>query len=310
MSTAKAGTSTNAQTVYNTLRAKGYSAQAAAGIIGNLQQESGISPGSKQVGGAGRGIAQWGTGAGSGGRWDALTRWATANKQNPANLSTQINYMLKELVGYGQGPGSAFAKSTNVNAATLSFEKVFERAGTPNMSARNTYANNAYAAFSGNPVTKAAPAKAAPAKATPGIVSGPALMNKSAPTKAPPPTANTGKKSGQSVLGQIGDNLMPDNLGGAVSGAVSAIPNPLTGIEAVGSSVSKITTSLFSVSFWIRAAFIIVGIALVFIGTKALLSGGAPTPTLTSVPTSAPTPSKARKPFGRGISSDLEGVAA
>src|SRR6478609_5553836 len=46
--------------------AKGLTNFQAAGIVGNLDQESGVNPASVQAGGPGRGIAQWSVG----GRWD------------------------------------------------------------------------------------------------------------------------------------------------------------------------------------------------------------------------------------------------
>src|SRR5262245_59249479 len=49
---------------------KGLTPIQAAGIVGNLDQESGVDPNSVQYGGGpGRGIAQWSVG----GRWDTST---------------------------------------------------------------------------------------------------------------------------------------------------------------------------------------------------------------------------------------------
>lgn len=297
---ATSGTNANAKAVYNSLRSKGYSSHAAAGVVGNLQQESGVNPASNQKGGPGRGIAQWSEGA----RWETLKKYAAKRKQNPNSLTTQTNFMVSEMQGLGQGPGSSFAKSTNTNAATLSFEKVFERAGTPNMSSRYTAAGNAYRAFSGNTVSSAKPYSVIP-----GITAGPKLSPKSTPAPKAVPGKAGKKSSGGIDWAGIGDNLVPDNLN-KVGDAITPdnLPNPVTGLEAAG----KITTQLFSVSFWIRAAFIIMGAALVFIGTKALLSGSAPTPSsMPNAPTMAtPAPSKARKPFGKGIGSDVGEVAA
>ena len=98
-------------------------------------------------------------------------------------------------------------------------------------------------------------------------------------------------------LNQLGDNITPDHL-----------PNPISSLDAVG----KVTTQLFSVSFWIRAAFIIVGAVLLFIGTKALLSGGAPAmPSAPSTGTPAPAPSSApaKKPFGATMKKDAVKLA-
>jgi hypothetical protein len=44
-------------------------------------------------------------------------------------------------------------------------------------------------------------------------------------------------------------------------------------VASVPQTLTKITDTLFNVSFWTRAAFIFVGLGLVFIGTRALLTG-------------------------------------
>src|SRR5215472_13538310 len=59
--------SPNAQTAYEYFVGQGLTSFQAAGIVGNLEQESNIDPTIKQFGGGpGRGIAQWS----AGGRWD------------------------------------------------------------------------------------------------------------------------------------------------------------------------------------------------------------------------------------------------
>jgi hypothetical protein len=301
----------NAATVFNSLRAKGYSSQAAAGVVGNLQQESGqgLNPKSNQVGGPGRGIAQWSEGA----RWETLKKYASGRKQNPEALSTQVDFMVHEMEGMGLGHTSSFAKSTSVSGATQTFETKFERAGIPNMAARIRNAQAAYTSFGKAPVTKPKPYSAVP-----GIHAGPKLAPKGAAPKAVP--GKPGKKAGGGIpWGDIGDNLVPDNLGD-IPDAVTPdhLPNPLSGVEAIGSAANKFTTTLFSVSFWIRAAFIIVGVALVFIGTKALLSGSAPAasaPSPSPSPSGGPpmqtnsAPSRPKKPFGAKVKSGVETAA-
>jgi hypothetical protein len=99
----------------------------------------------------------------------------------------------------------------------------------------------------------------------------------------------------------IPDNITPDNM-----------PNPVEAVKSPLEAVQKITTTIFSVSFWIRVAFIVVGLALVFIGTKALLSGGAPQMTTPQAPDTGPppsTPRKASKPFGSSIKKGAAAVA-
>jgi hypothetical protein len=60
----------HAEVAFDFFRHKGLSKSQAAGIVGNLQQESSVDPTADQAGGPGRGIAQWGVG----GRWDSSPR--------------------------------------------------------------------------------------------------------------------------------------------------------------------------------------------------------------------------------------------
>jgi hypothetical protein len=137
---------TNAEKVFNYLVDAGFTEQAAAGVIGNLMQESGVNPNSNQHGGGpGRGIMQWGTGAGSGQRWDALTAWAEASGKDPRSLDTQIQWMMKEM--HQRGTFKRLKGLTSVRAATDLFEKEMEGAGKPIMENRYKYAADALASF-------------------------------------------------------------------------------------------------------------------------------------------------------------------
>ncbi len=61
-----AALSTDEHTAYTFFVGKGLTPVQAAGIVGNLIQESNVEAGAVQPGGPGRGIAQWSVG----GRWD------------------------------------------------------------------------------------------------------------------------------------------------------------------------------------------------------------------------------------------------
>lgn len=301
----KPGASANAQTVYNALRAKGYSNAAAAGAVGNLQQESGVNPGSQQTGGAGRGIAQWGSGAGSGGRWQVENQYAASKKEDPWALNTQIGFLEQEMNQRGYGATSTFGRSTNVATATQSFETGIEQAGNVQEASRSTYAQNAYAAFSGNKVSAAT--------GKPSWETAPLdVIGKKTPAK----TAGAQNPIG-AALGAAG-NLAGDIGSGVATGAGdlwNGAQSAAGDVSSVPKAIGKVTTTLFSVSFWIRVAFIIVGVALVFIGTKALLTGSPPQmPALNgkapsgAVTTKAPT---AKKSFGKSIEDAMpEAVAA
>lgn len=99
---------------------KGLSPEAAAGIVGNLRAESGVNPESNQVGGPGRGIAQWS----EGGRWETLKAWAGG--KNPEDLDTQLGFLWHELnTGY-KHVLTELKSTNNVRHATAVFMKEFE----------------------------------------------------------------------------------------------------------------------------------------------------------------------------------------
>jgi len=137
---------TNAEKVFNYLIGYGFTEQAAAGVIGNLMQESGVNPQSRQLGGGpGRGIMQWGTGPGSGGRWDALVAWAASSGKDPWKLDTQVEWMMKEMRSYGTL--NRLKGVTDVKKAVEIFEREMEKAGTPNYPRRYQFAADALTSF-------------------------------------------------------------------------------------------------------------------------------------------------------------------
>lgn len=135
----------NAQRVFNFLVSKGLAQFQAAGVIGNLMQESGCDPNSVQSGGPGRGIAQWSLG----GRWSGVIALAAKEGKQPTDLGVQCDYLWQELTTTEAGSLSALKATTNVVGATQSFEQNYERAGTSNMANRIQQAQNALASFGG-----------------------------------------------------------------------------------------------------------------------------------------------------------------
>lgn len=144
----------NAEIAWNYISSMGYSEEATAGILANLQQESGIQPTSEQSGGPGRGICQWEVG---GGRFAGLVEMALRKGKPWTDLEIQLEYMRYEFEGgeatckyildRNYGGLENFKKTRDLEWATEAFEKSFERAGIPNMENRIRYAWGFYERF-------------------------------------------------------------------------------------------------------------------------------------------------------------------
>lgn len=116
---------TNNKIAYDYFIKKGLTPQQAAGIIGNLMQESGtpINPTARQRGGPGMGIAQWSRGE----RWSQLVRYAAKSKRNPNSLVVQLDFIWLELNTTEKRAMKSLRSSRTVPAATLNFSRHFER---------------------------------------------------------------------------------------------------------------------------------------------------------------------------------------
>jgi hypothetical protein len=151
VSQSEAALSSAEKTAYNFFISKGLHNYQAAGIVGNLMQESNVIATSVQYGGGpGRGIAQWSVG----GRWDAdhddnVAWYASIKGQSRWSLGLQLEfiwYELQQFPGYGLG---ALKNSPNLTDATIAFERDFEGCGTCDQSQRIAYAEDALRAYGG-----------------------------------------------------------------------------------------------------------------------------------------------------------------
>lgn len=157
--------SSNAEKAFNFFVSQGFSNQASAGIVGNLQQESSakLDPKIKQIGGGdGRGIAQWDKN-----RWSQLQAWAKKNKKEVYSLETQLEFIIQELKGASGtdkatknklaklGGLTKLKNNKDIKDATRDFQESFERAGKPKYNDRYAYAEKAYKNYKGSGVTNA-----------------------------------------------------------------------------------------------------------------------------------------------------------
>ena len=119
------------------LSEKGFKPHQVAGIIGNLQQESG--PGLKTAavgdGGNAYGIAQW-----NGPRRRAFKAYAAKRGKKPNSLIVQLDYLVHELNTTERGAMAALQKTRTAAEAAKVFSEKFERPGTPHLARRVRYA--------------------------------------------------------------------------------------------------------------------------------------------------------------------------
>ncbi len=138
------GSSANAEYAYNYFISKGLSPEQAAGIIGNLQAESGknLNPSAYNPAGGGdgaKGIAQW--------RGDRQTRFQNRYGKDLLNatLNEQLDYIMYEFNTTEAESYNAIKKANSPAESARAFDSLFERSGGGSL---NTRIGNANAMFS------------------------------------------------------------------------------------------------------------------------------------------------------------------
>ncbi|MGM0889800.1 MAG: phage tail tip lysozyme [Bacillota bacterium] len=160
----------NFKKVWEFFKDLGFSDEATAGIMGNLQQESEMNPRAIQRNRRtnkpdwdmpGRGLAQWETkyakrSTRHSGRWDTLVKWAHSHDWDEWDLYTQLkfiwwelredDYIKKQVKNY-VGNLDNFMKIKNIDNAVLKWESMYELAGNPVLGDRKKYADAIYKRF-------------------------------------------------------------------------------------------------------------------------------------------------------------------
>jgi hypothetical protein len=118
------------KTAFEFFRAKGLTRVESAAIVGNLMQESSVTPTAVQYGGGpGRGIAQWSVG----GRWNASSHdnvawYASVHGLSRWSLTAQLDFIWYELTHFGYG-FSALRSATTITGAVKAFQNRYEICG-------------------------------------------------------------------------------------------------------------------------------------------------------------------------------------
>ena len=148
--------SDTAEQVWNYLKSQDLTDEVAAAIMGNMQQESGLSTTAVNPSSGAYGICQW-----LGGRLTSLEERAKENGTTKDDLLTQLEHLMSELPGEIETYSSAnlgkkmtydeFKSLTNIEEATKAFCLCFERPGSWEAAIGNrvNYANEFYAKFNG-----------------------------------------------------------------------------------------------------------------------------------------------------------------
>ncbi|MFI8778085.1 phage tail tip lysozyme [Brachybacterium paraconglomeratum] len=157
--------------VWNYLRGAGYSEEQTAGVMGNIQRESGFNPFVAQDEAStpslesGWGLVQW-TGSRHADVRDAVIAELGADyyisaptmQQLPESMTEQdvdamvlfqLRYIIAELEGVEKAAGDHLASTTTVEAATRSFESRYERAGISAIDERIASAQAFYDQYTG-----------------------------------------------------------------------------------------------------------------------------------------------------------------
>lgn len=112
------------------LNGLGLSSPAAAGVMGNLEQESGFNPdiveAQPSYAGAGYGLAQW-----TGPRRTSLENFASKEGKSPSNLGVQLKFLNKELDSGYQDTLKRLLKTEDLKDATWIFHGSTPNSGIP-----------------------------------------------------------------------------------------------------------------------------------------------------------------------------------
>ena len=138
--------------VWTFLKAKGLSDEAAAGVMGNIQQESNFSTTAVGDGGTSYGLIQW-----HAGRKDNLYSYCKQNGYDPSSLEGQLNFLWNESLdpnsSYGKELKSrGFYNASSASDAAVIFHDVVEKSADSADAVRRVRGGNAenwYSTFTG-----------------------------------------------------------------------------------------------------------------------------------------------------------------
>lgn len=119
-----AGQKVKAGEIYRYLLEKGFTPAQAAGILGNMQVESGFDTGAYNPGEGAIGLCQW-----EGGRRTALENFAANDPEHRSvtDYKLQVDFMVSELKGSESNAYSHLTSAGSAGAAAAAFDQYYER---------------------------------------------------------------------------------------------------------------------------------------------------------------------------------------
>lgn len=142
--------STNVEHAFNRFKAAGIPDHIAAGLVGNLMQESGQRIDPRAVGDNGN---AFGSAQHNGDRRVALFAFAEANGKDPADLDTQIDFILHEGQTTERSAFSAIMAAQTAEEAALIASERFWRPGVPHNERRQAFASSVLRSLGAEPDT-------------------------------------------------------------------------------------------------------------------------------------------------------------
>jgi hypothetical protein len=141
------GVSINSKSAIDYLVSKGLTPAQAAGVVGNLIQESTLNSGAFNKSEGAYGLAQW-----RGSRLQDLQQFASSRGKDISDVNTQLDFIMHELGGKERRAGAMLASSKTAEEAAFNFGKYYERPKVVEQS-RMQYANTALKEYgTGTPV--------------------------------------------------------------------------------------------------------------------------------------------------------------
>lgn len=156
----------NAVIVAKQLKEAGLTRAQIAGVLGNLQLESGFNPRVNEGGrvGAPAGVGGYGFAQWTGGRQTNLVNFAKQQKMDPGDPTLQAKFLINELRGPESRAFESLKGAVSPEESARRFLVDFERAGVPKTEQRQKAARDLYGKLSF--LEEAAPPAAGPAPAS------------------------------------------------------------------------------------------------------------------------------------------------